>query len=78
MASDPVYDYVPHDRTRARLSGEAHGPVKVKDQHDRSNSAARFNAWFAVLHEAVQIQEHLLAQDKMLDAMVTKLEAQVS
>ena len=29
----------------------------------------------AVLHEAVQIQDHLLAQDKVLGALVTKLEA---
>jgi hypothetical protein len=32
----------------------------------------------AVLHEAMKIQEHLIAQDKMLTALVAKMQAQVS
>jgi hypothetical protein len=45
--SDTVYSYLPHHRTQARLSGEVN-PVKVNDQHDRSNRAARVNSWLAV------------------------------
>jgi len=155
MAETGVYTYVPHNRTKARLAGEASGPVKVAEQHPKGNAMARFNArlavkvtsgvgtmwcaylfaalafvslpaaitshdpvvlvsWIsqtflqlvllsviivgqnvlaaaadkrseatyndadAVLHEAVKIQEHLAAQDKVLDALVDKLEAQHS
>jgi hypothetical protein len=153
--SDTVYNYVPHHRTRARITGQAPGPVKVDDQRATGNVFARFNSWLglkitlivgtmvcgyvfaaiaivslpsaikshnltiivawvssnflqlillpiiivgqniqaaaadkradatykdadAVLHEAVQIQDHLLAQDKVLGALVTKLEALAS
>jgi hypothetical protein len=40
-------------------------------------SEATFNDADAVLHEAVKIQEHLAAQDKVLNALVTKLQAEV-
>jgi hypothetical protein len=33
---------------------------------------------YAVLHEAMKIQEHLLGQDKMLTALVTKMQAEAS
>jgi hypothetical protein len=36
-------------------------------------SEATFNDADAVLHEAVKIQEHLLAQDQVLEDLVTKL-----
>jgi hypothetical protein len=150
----PVYRYVPHHLTEAKLAGRVPGPVKATDQLPRGNPAARFNAWFAVkitsgvgtmwcayafaalalalvslpsaisshkpvvlvswisqtflqlvplsviivgqnvlaaaadkraeatyddadavLHEAVKIQEHLLAQDKVLGSMIGKLDA---
>jgi hypothetical protein len=32
----------------------------------------------AVLHEAVMIQEHLLAQDKVLDSLASKLDAHLA
>lgn len=38
-------------------------------------SEATYNDADAVLHEAVKIQEHLLAQDKVLDMLITKLDA---
>lgn len=142
--ADTLYRYVPHHRTQERLSGKAHGPVKVNDQRPMGNAFQRFNSWLglritvivgtmicayvfaaialislpdnihstqnlilwisssflqlvllpiiivgqniqaraadkraeqtykdaeAVLHEAVQIQEHLLAQDKVLETL---------
>ena len=36
-------------------------------------SEATYNDADAVLHEAVMIQEHLLAQDKVLDALIDKV-----
>jgi hypothetical protein len=152
----PVYRFVPHHLTEAKLAGRVPGPVKATDRLPRGNAAARFNAWFAVkitsgvgtmwcayafaalalalalvslpsaisshkpvvlvswisqtflqlvllsviivgqnvlaaaadkraeatyddadavLHEAVKIQEHLLAQDKVLGSMIGKLDA---
>jgi hypothetical protein len=38
----------PHPRTTAILEGKTGGPVKVKDQLNRSNAAARINSWVAV------------------------------
>jgi hypothetical protein len=38
-------------------------------------AAATYDDADAVLHEAVMIQEHLLAQDKVLESLVSKLEA---
>lgn len=40
--------HMPHPRTTAILEGKAAGPVRVKDQLDRSNSIARANSWVAV------------------------------
>jgi hypothetical protein len=37
-------------------------------------SEATYNDADAVLHEAVKIQEHLAAQDKVLDALVDRLQ----
>jgi hypothetical protein len=151
MANVPIYSYVPHRRTKAKMAGVA-GPVKVVDQMPHGNPAARFNQWFAVkvtagvgtmwcayafaalalvslpsaiasgsavtlvswisqtflqlvllsviivgqnvlaaaadkraeatyddadavLHEAVKIQEHLLAQDEVLQDLVSKASA---
>ena len=152
MSDSAIYRYIPHHRTKAKLAGEAPGPVKSLDQLPHGNAAARFNAWFAVkvtngvgtmwcayafavlaivslpaavksgspvilvswisqtflqlvllsviivgqnvlaasadkraeatykdadavLHEAVKIQEHLAAQDAVLDAMIARLHA---
>jgi len=152
MAENSIYDYVPHRRTKSRVSGGTPGPVKVADQHPSANGVQRFNSWFAVqvtngvgtmwcaylfaalsfvslpaairsgdpvtlvswisqtflqlvllsvimvgqnvqataadkraeatyedadavLHEAVKIQEHLAAQDKVLDTLVKKFGA---
>jgi len=38
-------------------------------------AGATYNDADAVLHEAVKIQEHLAAQDEVLDALITKLRA---
>ena len=47
MAEDTIYDYVPHDRTKAMIDGVPH-PVKVAEFLPRGSPSARFNAWFAV------------------------------
>lgn len=44
----PIYNYVPHRRTREKLDGQVPGPVKGVDQLPHGSPAARFNAWFAV------------------------------
>ncbi len=152
MADVPIYNYVPHVRTKEKLAGRPPGPVRAADQLPHRNAAERFNAWLAVkvtdgvgtmwcayafaalalvslpsaissgsavtlvswisqtflqlvllsviivgqnvlaaaadkrseatykdadavLHEAVKIQEHLLAQDKVLETLTRKLEA---
>jgi hypothetical protein len=152
MADVPIYNYVPHSRTKEKLTGHVPGPVKGADQLPHRNRAERFNAWFAVkvtdgvgtmwcayafaalalvslpsaissgsavtlvswisqtflqlvllsviivgqnvltaasdtrseatykdsdavLHEAVKIQEHLLAQDKVLEMLTRRLDA---
>jgi hypothetical protein len=38
-------------------------------------SEATYNGADAVLHETVKIQEHLAAQDKVLDALINKVQA---
>lgn len=43
-----MFEHEPHPRTKAILSGTARGPVKVFEQFDRSNPAARLNSWLAV------------------------------
>jgi hypothetical protein len=150
--TDVSYQYVPHHRTRDKLTGQAPGPVKAADQLPRDNPMQRFNSWLAVkvtdgvgtmwcayafaalalvslpaairsgnpvtivswisqtflqlvllsviivgqnvlaaaadkrseatyndadavLHEAVKIQEHLLAQDKLLDMLMARFDA---
>ncbi|MCU1489142.1 MAG: hypothetical protein JWM85_547 [Acidimicrobiaceae bacterium] len=146
----PIYQYVPHHRTKEKLSGQGH-PVATTDQLPRGTAAARFNTWLAlkvtegvgtmwcayafaglalvslpsaisshsvvvlvswvsqtflqlvllsviivgqnvlaaaadkrseatyndadaVLHEAVKIQEHLMAQDQVLQRLLAKLD----
>ena len=152
MADMPIYNYVPHSRTKEKLGGHPPRPVKATDQLPRENAAERFNSWLAVkvtdgvgtmwcayafaalalislpsaiasgsavtlvswvsqtflqlvllsvimvgqnvlaaasdkradatykdsdavLHEAVKIQEHLMAQDKLLETLTRKLDA---
>jgi hypothetical protein len=48
MNVSSIFNYVPHDRTHDKLSGNAPGPVKNDDHHKRHHTAARFNAWLAV------------------------------
>jgi len=48
MASNAIYEYVPHHRTKNKLSGAAPGPVKVSEQLPRETAMERFNAWLAV------------------------------
>jgi hypothetical protein len=149
VTDQAIYNYVPHERTEAKLKG-AGGPVTIAQQLPRGNAMARFNTWLAlkvtegvgtmwcayafaalalvslppaisshsavvlvswisqtflqlvllsviivgqnvlaaaadkrseatyndadaVLHEAVKIQEHLLAQDKVLRALTDRL-----
>jgi len=40
--------HMPHPRATAILEGNVAGPVRVKDQLDRSNAIARANSWVAV------------------------------
>lgn len=152
MADMPIYNYVPHSRTKEKLGGHAPRPAKAVDQLPHQNAAERFNSWLAVkvtdgvgtmwcayaftalalvslrsaidsgsavtlvswisqtflqlvllsvimvgqnvlaaasdkradatykdsdavLHEAVKIQEHLMAQDKVLETLTRKLDA---
>jgi hypothetical protein len=44
----PIYRYVPHARTRAKLDGTAAPPAKVVDELPAGTAVRRFNAWFAV------------------------------
>ena len=58
-------------------------PIIIVGQNVQATAAdkradATYKDADAVLHEAVQIQEHLLAQDKVLSAMVAKLEARAT
>jgi len=153
--SHPVYRYVPHHRTKAKLAGTATPPARVLDQLPTGTPIGRLNAWLAVkitsgvgtmwcayafaalalvslpsaiesgsavvlvswisqtflqlvllsviivgqnvlaaaadkradatykdadavLHEAVKIQEHLAAQDAVLEVLVRRLEASES
>ena len=41
-----LYEHMPHPHIAHR---EAHGPIKVADQHDTSNAAARFNTKLALI-----------------------------
>jgi len=48
MTDQAIYDYVPHQRTKAKLEGGAAKPVRVSEQLPTGTTAARFNAWLAV------------------------------
>jgi len=48
MASNVIYDYIPHHRTKKKLEGNVPGPVKVAEQLPSGTAAARFNARLAV------------------------------
>jgi hypothetical protein len=48
MIDDAIYEYVPHARTRSKIGDADKGPVRVAEQFPHGNTAARFNAWFAV------------------------------
>jgi hypothetical protein len=41
-----LYEHTPHPHVAHR---QAHGPIKVAAQLSRSNAAARFNTWFALI-----------------------------
>lgn len=45
MADKPIYNYVPHRRTREKLEGRQ---LKVAEQLAHGNAVERFNRWFAV------------------------------
>ena len=47
MPRRPIYDYVPHRRTKEKLE-HASQPVKVSDQLPHGSAVARFNAKLAV------------------------------
>jgi hypothetical protein len=40
-----LYEHIPHPHVHAR---QAAGPVKVADQHNTENAAARVNTWLAI------------------------------
>ena len=48
MVDTAIYRYIPHHRTKERLSAAGAGPVRVTDQLSRGTVLARFNAWLAV------------------------------
>jgi hypothetical protein len=48
MADMPIYNYVPHSRTKEKLGGHAPRPAKAADQLPHENAAERFNSWLAV------------------------------
>jgi hypothetical protein len=48
MTDHTIYDYIPHQRTRAKLDGNLDRPVTVAAQLPTGSPMARFNAWFAV------------------------------
>ncbi len=48
MAKSSIYTYIPHHQTEMRLAGKAAPPAMVADQLPKTNTAGRFNAWFAV------------------------------
>jgi hypothetical protein len=47
VAVHPIYDYVPHHRTQAKID-HASQPVRVVDQLPHASAPDRFNAWLAV------------------------------
>lgn len=47
MSQRPVYDYVPHHRTKEKLERKSR-PVKVSEQLPKGSRMARFNAHLAV------------------------------
>jgi hypothetical protein len=47
MDESPIYHYVPHRRTEAKLTGHL-SPIKTADLIPHDTAAARFNAWIAV------------------------------
>lgn len=50
----------------------------IQAQASDKRAEATYKDAVAVLHEAVKIQEHLMAQDKVLESLVEKLEARAS
>ncbi len=48
MDESPIYHYVPHSRTKAKLTGHPAAPIKAADLLPHDTAAARFNAWIAV------------------------------
>jgi hypothetical protein len=50
----------------------------IQAQASDKRAEATYKDADAILHEAVKIQEHLLAQDKILDEMISKLEPKAS
>ncbi len=50
----------------------------IQAQASDKRAEATYKDADAVLHESVKIQEHLLAQDKVLESLVDKLEARPS
>jgi hypothetical protein len=48
MTDHPIYNYVPHHRTKEKLEGNLEKPVTVAGQLPTGNVMARFNARFAV------------------------------
>ncbi len=47
MTARPVYEYVPHQRTKEKLD-HASTPVRVSQQLPSGSVLARFNSWLAV------------------------------
>ncbi len=74
-----IYTPTVHPRIEQR---KRQGPVKVRDVMKKDSPIARLNTWVAeatyedadaVLHTALQIQDHLLAQDLELEKLVASL-----
>lgn len=48
MTDQAIYDYVPHQWTKAKLDGVAQGPIKVADQVPHGSVLEQFNSRLAV------------------------------
>jgi hypothetical protein len=48
MADRTLYKYIPHRRTKARLTGDLPGPIKTEDSLPKGAGIVKFNTWFAV------------------------------
>ena len=68
-----IYEHIQHPCTTLHLTGRAPKPPKVNASDRRATLT--FEDAEAVLHEAVQIQQHLAAQDMVLQQLIAEARA---